>query len=457
MRTHLIITLAAVLAIGMTSPWPVAGEETSVTEEILEILRSQHQITEEQYNDLRRKGEKEKKEARNTLRTYWKHGLHFETPDKQFRLKIGGRIQNDWAAIAPDGDVSDKFPKLGDPETGTEFRRARLFVSGTMYDHIDFKAQYDFAGGETKFKDVWLGMHGLPALQTVKVGHFKEAFSLEELTSSKHITFMERALPNVFAPSRNTGIAIEQKAMGGRLRWAAGAFRDTGEFGNGFGGSSLYNVTGRLTGLPWVADDGRRLLHLGVSYSHKFRSDDVIRFRQRPEAHLTSVRLIDTQSNTLVDEERVTKDLIADGVDLINPEVALVFGPVSLQSEYMHAFVNAAGMSNPNFYGVYVLGSYFLTGENRNYDRSEAAFGRVTPKHNFFGNDGGWGAWEIAGRYSRVDLNDAGVSGGKLQDVTAGINWYLNPDVRVTFNYVFANLRSVGDTNIVEGRFQIAF
>ena len=113
-------------------------------------------------------------------------------------------------------------------------------------------------------------------------------------------------------------------------------------------------------------------------------------------------------------------------------------------------------MKGPNFQGFYVYGSYFLTGENRVYKTSSGAFDRMSPKRNFDGN-GGLGAWEIALRYSNLDLNDADFSGGELDDFTVGVNWYLNPNTRFMWNYVFADLDDIGDTNIFQTRFQIDF
>ena len=180
-------------------------------------------------------------------------------------------------------------------------------------------------------------------------------------------------------------------------------------------------------------------------YSHKFRNNDAVGFAQRPEAHLAP-DFIDTG------------DILADSVDLLTPEVALVLGPLSLQAEYYRAFVDASapGVGSRDFAGFYLLASYFLTGESRRYDTSRAAFGRVAPRSNF-DMQGGRGAWELALRYSRMDLDDGSVSGGQLDDVTFGLNWYLNPNVRTMFNYVRSDLDGVGQTNIFETRFQVAF
>ena len=123
------------------------------------------------------KAEKKAAKTDDAWKVFWDNGFKFESADKKFKLKLGGRIMNDWAW----GDAGDDLPEF---VSGNEFRRARLFVSGDVYKYVTFKVQYDFAGGDVDFKDVYMGLKGLP-FGTLKVGHFKAPFSLEELTSSK--------------------------------------------------------------------------------------------------------------------------------------------------------------------------------------------------------------------------------------------------------------------------------
>ena len=218
------------------------------------------------------------------LKVYWKEGLRLDSADKSQRLRIGGRIMNDWGFFSTSDQLNDA---VGPVVNGTEFRRARLYLSGRMYDRVNFKAQYDFAGGNAGFKDVYIGIDKLPGAGKLQVGHFKEPFSLEIQTSSKYITFMERSLANVFAPERNSGMMIANTGFDKRLTWALGAFRDSDSFGEASGPGN-YAVTGRVTTSPWSADGGSKLLHLGLAYSHRNPTGDTLRIRQRPETHLTT-------------------------------------------------------------------------------------------------------------------------------------------------------------------------
>jgi len=391
--------------------------------------------------------EEKKLEGGTTFRAYWKDGLEFETADGAFKAHVGGQLQTDWAFISEDRDIKAHIPagataRLGEQENGVEIRRARLGITTTYLERWEFKLEYDFAEGDARVRDAYVALKEIPALGTVKVGHFKEPFSLEELTSIRFATFLERALPNALSPSRNMGVSIGNTAAGDRMTWALGAFRETDDFGRGADDGG-FSFGGRLTGLPCANEENDHLLHLGAAVRVGDPLDDEVRFRQRPEIHL-------------VDPFVDTGTFDADNTQRLGLETALVTGPFSLQGEFMAATADAPG-ENPEFYGWYAYASLFLTGEHRNYNRARGAFDRMRPKRNFLDGEGGAGAWELAARYSAIDFVDEGIDGGRLHDVTLGTNWYLNPITRVTVNVVFADLDDVGHATAAAMRFQVIF
>jgi len=361
----------------------------------------------------------------------YSNGLQFKRNDGEVKIKFGGRIQADFASIHPDSDLETAVPK-GDGE-GVEFRRARLYVSGDLYDRILFKAQYDFAGGKTKFKDVYIGMKKLGPVGTVRVGHMKEPFGLEELTSSKYITFMERALPSVFDSERNFGIAANNHHVDQRVTWGLGIFAPTDDQGEFFSEMTSLNITGRLTGLPVYAENGRKLVHLGLSASRQVRDGVSQSLKVRPEVHLAEKYLV---SNAFLN----------DGATLLAAEAAWVCGPFSLQGEYKHGWIEQVGAPTSSIMGAYVQASWFPTGEHRVYKKKSGVFARVSPKRAFDPGRGDWGAVELAARYSFLDLNDEMLRGGEEQDVTLGVNWYLYSNVRLMLNYVYADVKDTGST-----------
>ena len=447
---------------------PAADAETTVVEEILDILRDKNDISDAQYQALRERAQQEaalqaeqaaaeairaanaasqsSAPVPNRLEASWKNGLRFTSADEAFDVRIGGRIHNDWAVLMPDESLQDFLPDRAGKGTGTRFRRARLAVQGTLYERVGFKAEYDFAGGNVGFTDVYGELFDLPVVGTARVGRFKEPMSLEQMTSSNHITLLERSLADTFVPARQTGFMIQNHALEQRVTWAVGGFRNTaGSSGDGFSNDAIYDLTGRVTGLPWYEEDGAKLLHVGLAASQQFRDGTNERFSSKPEASLAS-NFVDTGS------------FATDHIQIVNPELALVYGPFSLQSEYIRAFVDGSGgdTGNPSFDAFYVMGSYFLTGEHRRYKMSAGAFDRVVPSRNL-DREGGLGAFELTARLSRIDLDSEGISGGTLTNGTLGLNWYLNPNVRTMLNYGLGRLEGEGWTNQVQTRFQVDF
>lgn len=175
-------------------------------------------------------------------------------------------------------------------------------MDGTLYDWAEFRLSIEFANLRD-IKDEWIRFKKIPFIRHFKMGYFKEPLSLENLTSLKSITFMETALPaSAFGPGRNFGVSRQTAALNQRMTWALGTFLNTDSFsdvGNSkdqIDNANGWNITGRVTGLPWYENKGGKLLHLGLSYSHQFRGreDFLIQLRTRPESRLTDDRLVDT-------------------------------------------------------------------------------------------------------------------------------------------------------------------
>ncbi len=376
--------------------------------------------------------------------SYWHNGLHVESADDSFKIKLGGRIQYDVMFIGQDDSLNAHF----EGENGTEFRRARLYTAGTIYHNIKFKFQVDFAPGKVVLKDVYIQLTRIPVVGNIRVGHFKEPFGLEMLTSSNFITMMERPLTNQFDFDRSLGIMVYNHLFDKRFTWAAGYFYPDHNLGKYHG--DQYHVTFRIAGLPLYKTKGTyRVLHLGVGYSYQNYRNKLFSYKTRPEAHLAPKYL-----HLKIDElSKMTS---------LKGEVALVLGSVMFEGEYTAInMMPVATDEQPLKNNSYLMGawfgtvSWFITGEHKNYNTSKAAFDRVSPKNNF--GKGGSGAFEIALRYSSINLNNDDLTGGVLNDYTAGLNWYLNPATKFAFNYIHANVKGLGKSNIYQMRFQVTF
>ncbi|NNF17282.1 MAG: porin [Gammaproteobacteria bacterium] len=321
----------------------------------------------------------------------------------EMTVNLGGRIQVDGALYNEDTTA------LG---SGTEFRRARLFAAGDIADDWGYKLQLDFADGDLDMKDVFVQYTGLQG-GALKIGQFKAPFSLEELTSSKYITFMERALPNIFATSRRIGVGYQ--TVRGINTFAASVYGNSAQDNNEDEG---LGVAARFTTTPKISDG---FLHLGISLAFEEpqttdAGSDTLRYRARPESHVTSQRLVN--SGTLTNVSNITKT----GV-----EAAWVAGRFSAQAEYIRAAVETA-MTDLEYDGYYVFASYFPKAGSRAY--KNGVFQRVKVEN----------AWEFAVRYSSLDLTDT--NGGEQDNITIAANYYVNPYLRFMVNYIMADVKN---------------
>ncbi|WP_316364491.1 OprO/OprP family phosphate-selective porin [Candidatus Thiodiazotropha sp. CDECU1] len=333
-------------------------------------------------------------------------GLEVTTTDGEFSLQLGGRILADVAVYDEDMNA------LGN---GSELRDLRLDLEGRLYADFIYELSVDFSDGEADVKDAWFAYDANYPWRYA-VGHFKEPFSLEEMTSKRYLTFMERALPNVFAPGRSMGVGAHWS--GEQVTFAGGLFGDDYNDDTDDEGDEGWGVTSRITYAPKAEE--RSALHLGMAASYrKLDDEETVRFDSRPESHLTDIRYLDTG-----------KLEQSDSTTLVGVEGAWVSGPFSMQGEWMQAKIARDADKDPTFEGWYLQASWFLTGESRRYKQSSAKFGRIRPLSDH-------GAVEVAARFSSVDLNDGEIEGGSSDIITLGLNWYINRQIRLMANTIF--------------------
>ena len=388
--------------------------------------------------------EEEKKE--NPFSIKWDNGFKVQNQDKSLKLKFGGRIMVDHAYFFQDDDLDANFGLL-ETKSGTEIRRARFFMSGTLYHNVEFKLQVDYVAGVTRIKDAYVGIKNVPGVGTIRVGNVKEPFRLDALTSSKYITFMERVLATDFAQERNSGILVFNDFMEKRLSAQAGAFRNAGGTGNDKKANDGYVLTGRITGLVINKPEKKQLLHLGVAHTFRVADNKEFSISSRPEAHM-GAKYINTGTMENIQHANIT-----------NFELAFVHKSISFQSEYIignYKKMDFDPIDSYNFASIYGQVSYFITGESKKFKSSYDGFGRVKPNKNF-GSEKGAGAWEFAVRVSNSDLNSEDILGGEQLDITFGLNWYLNPATRLMINYVRADIKDTGKAQVIQGRMQIDF
>ncbi|MBL8829061.1 MAG: hypothetical protein JNM18_18915 [Planctomycetaceae bacterium] len=403
----------------------------------------------------------------------WKDGLNIESANKDFRVHVGGRTQLDWTGFTPDAT-----PIMGGPvgsQNAVNFRRARLRIDGTCYETMDWCSEWEFSntvnlnpgvagapGAPSEITgnvanivvptDVWWNFKELPLIGNIRIGNLKPCFGLEHLTSSRFLDFIERSyIQDAYTGPFNNGFEPGILAYNWtENQMATGAISLTRHMNNPFAfgdGGHENSLTGRLTWTPFFDEPshGRYMMHLGIGAQYSGTNDGRLRIRARNSVRNGASPFL----SNIVD----TGSLLGNSQAIIMPEFAVVYGPWLFQSEYAASFLDGAatlagapingGRMFTQAYYAEVL--YFLTGEHREYERKQAAFGRVVPYENFYcvramggGRCVSRGAWQVGLRYNVIDLRDGGFNGGYGQDMTVGLNWFLNPNMKIQWNYVLA-------------------
>jgi len=410
-------TLAAICfaSSALVAPAFAQPPSPSVTPEQVAALQAQIDALQAQLKQLQDAQAAAAKPDPAPLEVSWKGAPQVVDKEGGWSFKPRGRLQYDVGHVShPDGYDN---AGLG---FSNEVRRARLGVEGGLPGDFGYKFELDFAGGDVEFADAFLS-HSRGPWEFI-VGQHNNFQSLEELTSSLHTSFIERAaFTDAFGFERRVGVSAQWQKKD--LLIQGGAFTDSISDLNGVGDdNNSYGFDTRAVYMPVV---GGNQLHFGGSFHWRDLQDAAssVRYRQRPAVHTTDVRFIDTGSISGAETET--------GYGL---EAAGIFGPFYVASEAYWQKVSRDGFADPTFFGAYADAGYFFTGESRGYKGGK--FDRVKVKNPF--DKGGWGALSANVRIDYLDLNDAGISGGTQKAYQASLNW--KPIDYVLFGLNFAHI-----------------
>jgi phosphate-selective porin OprO/OprP len=366
-----------------------------------------------------------------------------DTDIEPLRGRIGFRVHVD----AVDYDADESLEGLDDT---VDIRRLRLYTQGDFFFiwPASFKIEADYTDSEFFWRETFVSFTHPFLNRHVKLGHFRAPMSIEAYGGGRAATFMEHAAPvQAFQPGIKYGVEASGWSRGERLTYAIGWFADGEDSDIGESSTSFTRGIGRVTGLPYYADHGKQLIHLGLGGHYLFSDESEIRYRGRPESRFASY-VVDTGG------------IEADQSMLWGLEAAAVHGAYSLQAEAFQTTVFSADENELVFYGAYLQASWVITGETRPYDKTSGTFQIVQPATPFSISKASPGAWELGLRLSRLDLSDKDILGGELNMMTAGLNWYLSSHLRIMFNYGHGDVRGTtqeGDVDIFQSRVQVDF
>jgi phosphate-selective porin OprO/OprP len=335
---------------------------------------------------------------------------------------------------------------------GFYFRRARFGVEGTVARDFNYRLLLELGGsgteGPTRINDAWIAYTGLAPF-TFQLGAFAPPANMDDGTSPEDLVFIERSSAGEL--SRTLGGADGRIGLGtkvGGARWMSSLTLTTRTVND----AEVFDVQAAAVARAGflAATSADYNLHLGASGTYVFAPADQgqgasprhpLRFRDRPEIRVDGTRLVDTGS------------IDADHASAYGVEFGGNWKNLYLQGEHFWFDVERRASStlpDPDFAGYYLQGSWLITGESRRYNAATGSFQNPRPRVPFSGS-GGFGAWELAARYSRLDLNFAAgpagteatpdaVRGGDQQIWTFGVNWFPNPNVKVMMNYLLIDV-----------------
>ena len=447
-----------------------------------EVDQLQAQVTDQKATTITQLSDVRQTEAQIPKVTFPGGRPTFATADGKFTASLRGQLQLDVAAYRQTAagpiatDLRRDGPALGSSATnvdlahardlkdGTFWRRARIGFEGTAYGDFEYRLLFDFGGSGVEnagqLYEGWAQYSGLRPFH-VRIGAWPQPIGLEDQMSTNAQLFLER--PGIADVAR--GLAAGDTRIGAGVfgydnLWFASAdvtgrtigVVNTGTFitSTTVGSSSAdvgtaqtfddqLGFVGRAVVTPFHGQDWR--INFGVHGSYVDRAGNTagpgtnglipasgfaVRLRDTPELRVDGTQFIDTGS------------IPAHTASTLGFEAAAQKGPFFIEGEAETVHVDRSdGVASPTFGGWYVEGSWLITGESRVYNASSAAFDGPAVAHPFSLKDHGWGAWELALRYSDANLDfhpgpagqappADGIRGGDQQIFSAGLNWYFN-------------------------------
>lgn len=348
--------------------------------------------------------------------------VNYQDADDRFSIKFGlALLAGDYTTFEQD---RPSYEQVGLQEDQFEARSLRLMVRGhwELFRRWNYVFSYEYNGFDRDATEPYWSSTDvkistdIDGVGTLTIGKMKEPYVYEMVGDAANLPQSERLL-SPFFKSRNVGVQVSRASASQRATIAVGVYNDW-LFSDEDLDESGTDFAARVTALPVWEAEGARYLHVGASVRYYGADQDRLQMRGRPATNV---------SDYYVDTGKF------DGDHSWNTGVELLWNVDgwSLLGEWVTASVSSREYGDPDFQGWYVTGSWVVTGEHRPYDRKAAYARRVLPQ-------GPWGAWEVIGRYGRVDLNDGAMRAGAMDGWWIGFNWWATN--RWKFGMAYGNI-----------------
>jgi phosphate-selective porin OprO and OprP len=350
-------------------------------------------------------------------------GFTLSSADSNFVISLHGVIQFDSRTFFDDHNLNNDAFLL---------RRARPIITGTVFHDFDFNFTPDFGGSTVQIFDAYLNYRFSPELQ-LEAGKFKSPVGLESLVADRDTLFNERSLATDLVPNRDLGAELHGDLFGGAASYAAGIFDGAPDYSGAPVNTDSDNdkaFAGRIFLQPWKTTDVNALKGLGFGVGGSFESD------RNGAAGLTPGYTTDGQQKCFT----YSAGTVANGQHWrVSPQGYYYYGPLGILGEYAISdqdVKNGAALADLQNKAWEVSASWVLTGE-------DATYTGVTPRHPFNLHTGGWGAWQVVGRYEELNIDGAAfptfasstASASSAHAWSAGLNWYLNRNIRLNASF----------------------
>jgi phosphate-selective porin OprO/OprP len=463
-RTEPKRLLAAAFAATLFVTSAIAADDTTTSTNVdIQTLEKQIQSLDQEVQELKNQQHEDQQTTARAIKSQahvsvGADGVNFVSANSNFTASLHGLVQVDSRTFFENGQI----PGID----GFLLRRARIIFAGTVFHSFDYYFQPEFAGNSPQILDAYLNYRNRPDLQ-LQAGKFKPPIGLEVIPADSVLLFNERALASNLVPYRDIGAELHGDVARGVFSYAVGIFNGLPDFNSTTINTNIEdNIAfgGRVFTMPFEQTSLSPLKGLGVGVSGTYEDDE-------PTASgLTPGFTTDGQEKFFT-YTPATGTVVAHGTHWrISPQGYYYWGPLGVMAEYVvsdQEVSKAAASADIHNTAWEVSGGWILTGESASYQ------GGVVPRHPFNPADGGWGALQVVGRFAQLNVDhdafpifaNPATSASGASAWAAGLNWYLNQNVRVNLSFshtwfagsASANPVTARDENVLFTRMQLAF
>ena len=360
--------------------------------------------------------------------------LVFQNKAANYKMWFDVRVQGDAAVFF---GYDKNLVSIGN---GMNIRRSRFAIKAQLDKNWYGELDTDWTSGTPEIKDAILEYTGIPNL-SIKMGNFKENFSIQRNTTSRYLQFMERPMVTALAPSRHLGVAATWSCP---LVWVSGGvfgpqLKSSEEMTAMEDGNKDYGLNEGLSYTGKVAirpiNNQTSSLHIGAAVSYrepKLTSTDgynATRYSSRNSTSINRKKFLDTDAIKGLDHELAYTVELAGHWKQLRYEGAYIARTAYLDPE--KTVIPKEDLGPQTADGWYVQAGWLLFGGQQNYDAKGGKYTRINPGRS-------WGDVELCARYEVADFNCSKYyAGGSAQAFTLGLNFYPTKNVKFVINYQY--------------------